>query len=43
MPASSLAYQLFTATSGEGHGRHDYSSVATFYQRAAGVDVAAKE
>ncbi len=41
MPASSLAYQLFTATSGEGHGREDYSSVATFYQRAAGVDVAA--
>lgn len=41
MPASSLAYQLFTATSSEGHGREDYSSVATFYQRAAGVDVAA--
>jgi 3-hydroxyisobutyrate dehydrogenase-like beta-hydroxyacid dehydrogenase len=41
MPASSLAYQMFTATSSEGHGREDYSSVATFYQRAAGVDVAA--
>jgi 3-hydroxyisobutyrate dehydrogenase-like beta-hydroxyacid dehydrogenase len=39
MPATSLAYQLYTATSGEGHGRDDYSSVATFYQRAAGVDV----
>jgi 3-hydroxyisobutyrate dehydrogenase-like beta-hydroxyacid dehydrogenase len=39
MPASSLAYQLFTATSGEGHGRDDYSSVATFYERAAGVRV----
>jgi 3-hydroxyisobutyrate dehydrogenase-like beta-hydroxyacid dehydrogenase len=41
MPASSLSYQLFTATSSEGHGREDYSSVATFYQRAAGVDVGA--
>jgi 3-hydroxyisobutyrate dehydrogenase-like beta-hydroxyacid dehydrogenase len=40
MPSSSLAYQLYTATSGEGHGREDYSSVATFYQRAAGVDAA---
>lgn len=40
MPASSLAYQLFTATSGEGHGRDDYSSVAEFYERAAGVHVA---
>jgi 3-hydroxyisobutyrate dehydrogenase-like beta-hydroxyacid dehydrogenase len=39
MPASSLAYQLFTATSGEGHGRDDYSAVATFYERAAGVRV----
>jgi len=37
MPATSLAYQLFTATSGEGHGRDDYSAVATFYERAAGV------
>ena len=24
MPASALAYQLYTATSGEGHGRDDY-------------------
>lgn len=39
MPASALAYQLYTATSGEGHGREDYSSVATFYERAAGVHV----
>jgi 3-hydroxyisobutyrate dehydrogenase-like beta-hydroxyacid dehydrogenase len=37
MPSTSLAYQLFTATSGEGHGREDYSAVATFYERAAGV------
>jgi len=40
MPASALAYQLYTASSGEGHGRDDYTSVATFYERAAGVRVA---
>jgi 3-hydroxyisobutyrate dehydrogenase-like beta-hydroxyacid dehydrogenase len=39
MPASALAYQLYTASSGEGHGRDDYTSVATFYERAAGVSV----
>ena len=39
MPASALAYQLYTATSGEGHGKDDYTSVATFYERAAGVTV----
>ncbi len=39
MPVSALAYQLYTASSGEGHGRDDYSSVATFYERAAGVSV----
>jgi 2-hydroxy-3-oxopropionate reductase len=43
MPASSLAYQLFTAASGEGHGRDDYSSVAQFYERAAGVQVRKKQ
>jgi len=37
MPATAQAYQLFTASSGEGHGRDDYSSVATFYERAAQV------
>ena len=42
MPASSLAYQLFTATSGEGHGCDDYSSVAQFYERSAGVQVRKK-
>ena len=42
MPASSIAYQLYTATSGNGHGRDDYSSVATFYQDAAGVNAADK-
>jgi 3-hydroxyisobutyrate dehydrogenase len=40
MPASGLAYQLYTAISGEGHGRDDYSSVALLYERAAGVQVA---
>lgn len=42
MPASALAYQLYTATSGEGHGRDDYTSVATFYERSAGVLVRKK-
>ena len=42
MPASSLAYQLYTAASGEGHGRDDYTSVAEFYERAAGVHVRKK-
>jgi 3-hydroxyisobutyrate dehydrogenase-like beta-hydroxyacid dehydrogenase len=39
MPATSLAYQLYTAASGEGHGRDDYTAVAQFYERAAGVQV----
>ena len=39
LPASALAYQLYTAASGEGRGGDDYSSVATFYERAAGVQV----
>jgi len=42
MPASALAYQMYTAASGEGHGRDDYTSVATFYERAAGVRVRKK-
>ena len=42
MPASSLAYQLFTASSGEGHGREDYTAVAQIYERAAGVSVRKK-
>jgi 3-hydroxyisobutyrate dehydrogenase-like beta-hydroxyacid dehydrogenase len=43
MPASALAYQMYTATSGEGHGRDDYTSIATFYERAAGVQVRKKQ
>ncbi len=39
MPLSALSYQLYTATSSEGHGGDDYTSVATFYERAAGVQV----
>ena len=35
MPSSALAYQLYTAASAEGHGRDDYSSVATFHERSA--------
>ena len=42
LPASALAYQLYTAAAGNGHGRDDYSSVATFYQDATGVDAAEK-
>lgn len=42
MPLSGLAYQLYTATSSEGHGADDYTSVATFYERAAGVQVRKK-
>jgi 3-hydroxyisobutyrate dehydrogenase-like beta-hydroxyacid dehydrogenase len=42
MPLSALAYQTYTATSGEGHGRDDYSSVATGYERAAGIHVRKK-
>jgi 3-hydroxyisobutyrate dehydrogenase-like beta-hydroxyacid dehydrogenase len=34
MPSSALAYQLYTAASADGHGRDDYSSVATFHQRS---------
>ena len=42
LPASALSYQLYTAASGNGHGREDYSAVATFYQDATGVDAAKK-
>jgi 3-hydroxyisobutyrate dehydrogenase-like beta-hydroxyacid dehydrogenase len=42
LPLSALSYQLYTATSGNGHGREDYSAVARFYQDAAGVDAAEK-
>ncbi len=42
LPLSALSYQMYTATSGNGHGREDYSAIARFYQDAAGVDAAEK-
>lgn len=39
MMSSALAYQLYTAASGERHGTEDYSVVAQLYERAAGVSV----
>jgi len=42
MLATALAYQLYTAASGEGHGSDDYTSVATLYERPAGVTVRTK-
>ncbi|MBC5806091.1 MAG: NAD(P)-dependent oxidoreductase [Candidatus Eremiobacter antarcticus] len=39
MMSSALAYQLYTAASGERHGTEDYSVVAQLYERAAGVCV----
>jgi len=36
MPASGLAYQLYTAASAEGSGALDYSAVAKWYERIAG-------
>lgn len=40
LPASGLTYQLFTAASGAGHGREDYSAVSALYEDLAGVRVA---
>lgn len=39
LPASGLTYQLFTAASGSGHGREDYSAVSALYEDLAGVRV----
>jgi 3-hydroxyisobutyrate dehydrogenase-like beta-hydroxyacid dehydrogenase len=39
LPSSGLTYQLFTAASGAGHGREDYSAVSAFYEDMAGVRV----
>ncbi len=36
MPASALAYQLYTARSAEGDGALDYSAIAKSYERIAG-------
>lgn len=40
LPSSGLTYQLFTAASGAGHGRADYSAVSALYEELAGVNVA---
>ncbi|GAC1500367.1 MAG: 2-hydroxy-3-oxopropionate reductase [Vulcanimicrobiaceae bacterium] len=39
MPASALAYQLYTAVSAKGDGRRDYSAVAKFYECIAGHEI----
>jgi 3-hydroxyisobutyrate dehydrogenase-like beta-hydroxyacid dehydrogenase len=39
LPSSGLTYQLFTAASGAGHGREDYSAVSAIYEELAGVRV----
>jgi 3-hydroxyisobutyrate dehydrogenase-like beta-hydroxyacid dehydrogenase len=39
MPASGLAYQLFTAASAAGHGRKDYSAISALYEDLAGIRV----
>ncbi|MDQ6931355.1 MAG: NAD(P)-dependent oxidoreductase, partial [Candidatus Eremiobacteraeota bacterium] len=39
MPASSLAYQLYTAQSAKGDGRLDYTAVAKLYECFAGDEV----
>jgi 3-hydroxyisobutyrate dehydrogenase-like beta-hydroxyacid dehydrogenase len=43
LPASAFAYQMYTATSAEGFGQDDYTSVARFYERAAGVKISKTE
>ncbi|MDQ6826327.1 MAG: NAD(P)-dependent oxidoreductase [Candidatus Eremiobacteraeota bacterium] len=35
LPASSLAYQVYTAASAQGNGSRDYTAVATLYERIA--------
>jgi len=39
LPASGLVYQLFTAASGAGHGREDYSAVSAVYEELAGMRI----
>jgi 3-hydroxyisobutyrate dehydrogenase-like beta-hydroxyacid dehydrogenase len=36
MPATELAYQLYTRRSSEGDGALDYSAIAKSYERTAG-------
>jgi len=41
MPASGLAYQLYTARSAEGDGARDYSAIVKSYERIAGDETRA--
>jgi 3-hydroxyisobutyrate dehydrogenase-like beta-hydroxyacid dehydrogenase len=43
MPASGLAYQLYTARSAEGDGALDYSAIAKWYERIAGDQTVARD
>lgn len=43
MLATGLAYQMYTAASGQGHGAADYTSVASLYENSAGVHVRTKQ
>jgi 3-hydroxyisobutyrate dehydrogenase-like beta-hydroxyacid dehydrogenase len=43
MLATGLAYQMYTAASGQGHGADDYTSVSALYENSAGVRVRTKQ
>jgi 3-hydroxyisobutyrate dehydrogenase-like beta-hydroxyacid dehydrogenase len=43
MPASGLAYQLYTARSAEGDGALDYSAIAKWYERIARDETVARD
>jgi 3-hydroxyisobutyrate dehydrogenase-like beta-hydroxyacid dehydrogenase len=43
MLATGLAYQMYTAASGQGHGAEDYTSVSALYENSAGVRVRSKQ
>jgi len=42
MPATALAYQLYTARSAQGDGALDYSAIAKSYERNVGDEVDAR-
>ena len=39
LPSSGLTYQLFTAASGAGHGREDYSAVSALYEELTQITI----
>lgn len=43
LPLTALSYQMYTATSAEGYGKDDYTSVARFYERATGIKLSKTE